>query len=317
MRAAVFDTYGPPDVVRVEEVPSPRPHASQVLVRVVATTVSVGDARIRGSRFPRGMTAPARAMFGVRRPRRHVLGGPFSGVVEAVGTDVDDYAVGDEVCGISPFRSMGAHAELVAVQANRLARKPDDVSHDDAAGVLFGGTTALTYLRDKASVRRGQHVLVNGASGAVGSNVVQLAKYYGATVTAITSATNLDLVTSLGADTVVDYTQTPPTQIEGEYDVVVDTVGNVPAATWKRLLTPGSGLLLLVVADLATTIRATGNVKTGPASERREDVEMLLRLLEAGRLQVVIDSTYDLDQVAEAHARVDTGHKVGNVMLRP
>ncbi len=310
MRAAVVAGYGPPDVVRVAEVPAPVPKAGEVLVRVVATAVTAGDARIRGGRFPRGFGLPARLALGLRRPRRPVLGVVFSGVVEAVGAGVADFGPGDEVSGMTGAR-MGAHAELVAVPAVRAVRKPAEVSHEDAAGVLFGGTTALHFLRDR--VARGRSVLVNGASGAIGTNAVQLAKHLGATVTAVTSGANTALVTGLGAHRVIDYTAR---EIDGLYDVVLDTVGTLSPATGRRLLADG-GVLLLAAANLAETVVPRRWVKAGVAPERAEDVAFLLERVAKGELTVVIDEVVGLDGIVAAHRRVDSGRKTGNLVLRP
>ena len=315
MRAAVNDRFGPPAVVHVAEVPVPSPRPDEVLVRVAAAAVTVADSRIRGARFPKGFAPFARLVFGPFRPRRRVLGGSFSGVVEAVGPEVTGLAVGDQVCGMTGV-SMGAHAELVAVKAKRLVIKPPEVTHDEAAGVLFGGTTALCYLRDKAALRSGQTVLINGASGAIGTNAVQLASHFGATVTGVCSGANAQLVKELGADSVIDYTLTPLTEVTERFDVVLDTVGNVSISSGKRLLTPG-GVLLLAVADLWQTIGARGQVKAGPAPERAEDAQLLLELVAEGALTVVVDAAFDLDEIVAAHERVDSGHKVGNVIVHP
>jgi NADPH:quinone reductase-like Zn-dependent oxidoreductase len=315
MRAAVARRYGAPEVVVIEDVPRPEPRAGQVLVRVRAAAVTSGDARIRAARFPPGFGFPARLALGIRGPRRSILGGTFSGVVEAVGPDGGDLAPGDEVCGMTGIR-MGAHAEYVAAPVAKVARKPATVTHEDAAGVLFGGSAALHYLRDKASVGAGTSVLVNGASGAVGTNAVQLAAHFGATVTGVTSAANAELVTALGATRVIDHTEVDVTSVAERYDVVLDAVGNLSIATGRRLLTDG-GKLLLVVAGLGATIRARGNVAAGPAPERAEDFEVLLSLVSAGDLTVVHDETFALDDIVDAHRRVDGGHKVGNVLVRP
>lgn len=315
MRAAVVDVYGGPDVVRVEEVPDPRPGRDDVLVRVRAAAVTSADARIRAARFPRGFAAPARVMFGLRRPRRHVLGSVFSGVVHAVGDRVAGLAVGDLVAGTAGL-SMGAHAELLAVTSRRVVRTPQGVGHDDAAGVLFGGLTALTYLRDRACVTHGTTVLVNGASGAVGSCAVQLARHLGATVTAVTSGRNAELVTQLGAAHVIDHTTQDLTAVDERYDVVLDAVGNLSIAGGRRLLAPG-GRLLLAVGTLGQTLRARGDVAAGPSPERTEDMAHLLQLVADGHLRVVVDRVGDLDDVVELHRRVDTGRKVGNVLVHP
>lgn len=315
MRAAVVQRYGAPDVVRVVEVPAPEPRAGQVLVRVHAAAVTAADARIRAAHFPRGFAPVARILFGLRRPRRSVLGGTFSGVVESVAPDVTDLAPGDEVCGMTGLR-LGTHAELVATAADRVVRKPGAVSHDDAAGVLFGGTTALHFLRDRSSVRPGSTVLVNGASGAVGSNAVQLARHFGAEVTGVTSTANAELVRDLGATHVVDHTRTPLSQVDTRFDVVLDSVGTLTPDSGRRLLQP-DGVLLLAVADLWQTITSRGNVRSGSAPERPADWSLLLDLVAAGTLRVVVDRTVPLDDVVAAHARVDSGHKVGNLIVHP
>jgi len=315
VRAAVVDRCGAPDVVRVLDVPPPTPRADEVLVRVRAAAVTSGDARIRGARFPAGFAFFARPVFGVRRPRRPILGGTFSGQVEAVGGRVRGFAPGDEVCGMTGVR-MGAHAELVAVRATRLARKPPSVTHDDAAGVLFGGSAALFFLRDKASVRPGSSVLVNGASGAIGTNAVQLAKHFGATVTGVTSQANVELVATLGADRVIDYTREDLGSLGDRFDVVLDTVGNLSIASGRRLLTE-HGVLLLAVAGLGDNLRARGNVVAGVAPERAADFDLLLQLVADGTLTVVVDQAYDLADIVEAHRRVDSGRKIGNILVRP
>lgn len=315
MRAAVYSRYGPPEVVSIEEVEAPSLGADDVLVRVAATAVTAADSRIRAARFPRGFGSLARVAFGIRRPRRRILGSCLSGVVEAVGADVTAFAVGDEVCGMTGTR-MGAHAELAAVPEKRLVAKPPAVSHDDAAGVLFGGTTARQFLRVKSAVAEGDRVLVVGASGAVGSNVLQLAANAGAHVTAVTSGRNADLVRRLGAADVIDYTTTDLTAIPDRFDLVIDTVGTLTAKTGRPLLTPG-GVLLLVAADLLGTAIARGNVRAGVAAERTEDMAALLDLVADGSLRVVLDEILPMDDIAEAYRRVDSGHKVGNVIIRP
>jgi NADPH:quinone reductase-like Zn-dependent oxidoreductase len=224
-------------------------------------------------------------------------------------------APGEEVCGMTGVK-LGAHAEYVAVQAKRLARKPSAVSHEDAAGVLFGGSTALFFLRDKASVGPGMSVCVNGASGAIGTSAVQLAKHFGATVTGVTSTANADLVTGLGAGRVIDYTRDDLADVVDRFDVVLDAVGNLSIASGRRLLTP-EGVLLLAVAGLGDTVRARGNVVAGPAPERIEDFEFLLGLVADGAITVVIDRIHDLQDIAEAHRRVDSGRKIGNIIVRP
>jgi NADPH:quinone reductase-like Zn-dependent oxidoreductase len=297
--------------------PTPTPRSHEVQVRVRSVAVTVADARVRGSRYPRGYTPFARVVFGVLRPRRPVLGMAFSGTITGIGSDVTGYAVGDEVAGMTGFR-MGAHAEYVAVPATKVTPKPVGVTHDDAAAVLFGGSTALGFLRDKAALEPGATVLVNGASGAVGSAAVQLAKHLGATVTAVTSTANVELVRKLGADEVVDYTATPVTELGTTYDVVMDAVGNIGLSAGRRMLAD-RGVLLLVVADFWDMLRVRGNAKAGTPPERAEDFAELLRLVADGHLTGVIDDavTGGLDAIVAAHARVDTGRKVGNLVINP
>jgi NADPH:quinone reductase-like Zn-dependent oxidoreductase len=228
---------------------------------------------------------------------------------------VTGFAAGDAVAGMTGMR-LGAHAEYVAVPAAQVASLPAGVGHDDAAGVLFGGSAALVYLRDKAAVRTGASVLVNGASGAVGTNAVQLAKHFGAPFTAVTSGANATLLRSLGADHVVDYTVSPLSTCTDRFDVVFDTVGNLSIASGRRLLR-ANGVLLLAVAGLGELLRARGNVKAGPAAENAEDFAQLLHLVAAGNLTVVHDQRFDLDHIVAAHRRVDSGRKVGNVVIHP
>ncbi len=312
MKAAQVKRYGPPGVVDVGDVPEPRVRAGEVLVRVEAVAVTAGDARIRAARFPSGFGWPARLAFGVTRPRRAILGGAFSGVVAATGPGVEGFSVGDRVSGMNGAR-LGAHAELVAVRADRLAPTPAGVSAEDAAGIVFGGTTALYFLRDRARVRAGESVLVVGASGSVGSAAVQLAALVGAHVTAVTSGGNAEFVRSLGAERVVDYTTS---QVNGHFDVVIDAVGAVSRRQGMGLLADG-GRLVLVVGSLAETIRARGAVIAGAAPERRADIEHLLGLLAEGRLNATTRVLGGLDAIREAYELVDSGRKVGNVVIRP
>ena len=323
MRAAVVDRYGPAEVVRVAKVARPEQRRDAVLVRVKAAAVTSADARIRAARFPPGFGAPARLVFGITRPRRKILGSCLSGVVESVGPGVTDMAPGDEVCAMVGMR-FGAHAEYVVVPAKKLVRLPKGVSHEDAAGVTFGGTTALHFLRDKASVGPGMAVLVNGASGAIGTNAVQLARHMGATVTGVCSARNAALVTDLGAHHVIDHTVMDLTAADaagvGRYDLVLDTVGNLSMDSGRRLLNDG-GVLALAVAGLGETILARGNVVAGSSRERVSDIEYLVGLVGDGQLRVVHDTTHarplTLDDIVEAHRRIDSGRKVGNIVIHP
>jgi len=315
LRAAIVDRYGGPEVVRVAAVPRPEPRRGEVLVRVHAAAVTSADARIRAARFPRGFGWIARLVFGVRRPRRSILGTTFAGVVEAPGDGVRGFTAGQRVCGMTGL-GQGAHAEFVAVRADRIARTPANVSDDDAAGVLFGGTSALFFLRDKVRVAPGSSILVHGAAGAVGTNAVQLARHFGARVTAVTSGGNDELVRRLGAADVIDYTTVALDAASARFDIVFDAVGNLTIASGRRLLRPG-GTLVLAAATLGQTLRARGDVVAGTAPERVADFEFLLQLVASRELAVVHDLAVPLASIVDAYRRVDTGHKRGNVLVRP
>jgi NADPH:quinone reductase-like Zn-dependent oxidoreductase len=315
MRIATFRAYGSPEVLTIEEVSKPTINDNEILVQVKVTAVTAADSRIRAARFPKGFGFLARLVFGITKPRVRVLGGVYSGVVADVGKAVVDFKVGDEVCGMTGAK-MGAHAEYIKVGASKsIVKKPVRVSHEDAAGVLFGGTAALYFAHNKLQVAKGDTVVVNGASGAVGTNAVQLAKYYGASVVAVTDAKNSKLVTKLGADRVIDYTKQNLADSPERFDVIVDAVGNISPKQAKLLLKP-HGRAGLMVASLGQMLRAHGPIKTGTATEKKEDIAFLLSLIEQGELQVVIDKVYDLEQIVTAHQYVDGGHKVGNVLVR-
>jgi NADPH:quinone reductase-like Zn-dependent oxidoreductase len=321
MRAAVHRRFGGPDVVRVEQVPRPQVGASEILIRVHASTVSAADRRARSKDVPRGLALPTALALGVTRPRRRVLGMDVAGTVAAVGADVTRFAPGDDVIAMLGAR-FGGHAEYAVVAHDGpVAAKPAALDFEDAVTLVFGGITARGYL-NQADIRPGSRVLVNGASGAVGTAAVQLAKHAGAHVTAVCSGRNAALVTSLGADRVIDYTTADVTTEDAHYDVIIDCVGNAPFRAVRHLLAPG-GALLLVVADLRGVVsagwytRRTGHrVIATPGPYRAEDLAHLVRLADQGHLRPVRDATFDLSDVAEAHRFVDAGHKRGNVVVR-
>ncbi|MCH1882383.1 NAD(P)-dependent alcohol dehydrogenase [Agrococcus sp. ARC_14] len=315
MRAVVVEQYGPPSVARISDLPAPEPRAGQVLVRVVSAAVTAGDARIRAARFPAGMGVPGRLALGLRGPRNRVLGMVASGTVEALGADVTGFAIGDEVAGMAGAR-MGAHAELLAIEASRLVHKPAGVSPDAAAAAIFGGTTAAHFLHDVARLRAGQDVLVVGASGAVGTSAVQLAALAGATVTGVTSGRNAELVRRLGADEIVDYTNSDPAALGRRFDVILDAAGTLTPQTARALVREG-GTAVLAAADLRQMLSARGPVTAGTAPGGAALVERLMPLLERGELDPVIQESMSLDEIARAYEIVDSGHKVGNVVVRP
>ncbi len=321
MKAAVYDRYGPPEVLRIDEVPVPVPRDGEVLVRVHASVVGAVDSIAR-----RGVPRQIRAYFGLRRPRIHVLGADFAGEVAAVGAKVTRFAVGEQVFGTIAPR-FGAHAEYVRVSENgALAPKPAGVSHAEAAALVDG--TALCFLRDKAKLRAGQSILVNGASGSVGTAAVQHARAFGATVTAVCSGANETLVRSLGAEEVIDYTKQDFTRTGQTYDVIFDAVGTSSFSRCRDALNRGGVYLtaassLRILVQMAWT-KAFANRKamvafTGlrPTREKLNDLRHITELVTAAKMVPVVDTTYPLRQIADAHRYVDTGHKRGNVLVTP
>jgi NADPH:quinone reductase-like Zn-dependent oxidoreductase len=320
MKAVIYEEYGAADVLHVTDLPKPTPKDNEVLIRVHATTVTSGDWRARSLAMPRGFGLLGRLVFGVRGPRQPILGTELAGCIETVGKAVTKFKPGDEVfafCG----RKMGCYVEYKCMpEDGPLAIKPKNLSFAQAAALSFGGNTALDFFR-RGQVKKGDAVLVNGASGAVGTACVQVAKHLGAEVTAVCSTTNLQLMKSIGADKVIDYTKEDFTRNGTTYDIIVDTVGTAPFSR-SRVALKDDGRLLLVLGTLADLIRApwvaltsTKRVVAGPARERVEEVRFLARLAEAGAYRPVIDSVYALDDIVEAHRHVDAGHKRGNVVV--
>lgn len=320
MKAAVYRRYGSPDVVEIVDVPQPTPKDDEVLIRVVATTVTSADWRVRSLSLPRGFGWMARLVFGVSAPRQPILGTELAGVIDAVGKAVTQFQAGDEVFAFTGA-SMGCHAEYKCVrQSAAIVKKPANLSFEDAAALSFGGTTALDFLR-RGNVKAGERLLINGASGAVGSAAVQLGKHFGAHVTAVCSGANRELVTSIGADQVIDYTTTDFTQNGQTYDLIMDTVGTAPLSRCKGSLTE-SGRFLAVLAELPALLSAPWvgfttkqRVVAGPAPERVEDLRQLAALADAGKFKPVIDRCSPFEQIVEAHRLVDSGRKKGSVVV--
>lgn len=319
MQAAIVTRYGPPDVVEIHNVPNPKPKPGQVIVRQHATSLNSGDARIRGANMPPGFGLILRLVFGLRGPRQPILGICVAGEVAEIGPGVTGVALGDRVLATTGF-SMRAHAECVAVKATRLVALPDTLTMAEAAALPFGALTALFYLRDRARVQPGESILVIGASGAVGAACVQLAHHLGASVTAVCSAANADLVRSLGAAQVIDYRSQDYRTLGQRYDIIVDCVGQATAENSHPALVPG-GRLCLVIASLGYQVTAawhswrTGvKVITGVGAESPADLAFLTTLA-TGPLRPHIGATYPLADIAAAHALTDTGHKRGNTVI--
>lgn len=320
MKAAVYERYGPPEVVELKEVPKPTPKANEVLIRTHATTVSSGDWRVRSLELPAGFGLLGRLMFGVSKPRQPILGTELAGVIESVGSDVQNFRVGDQVFAAAGA-GMGCHAEYRCMPADgAVVLKPANLTFDEAAAMSFGGTTALNFFR-RGKLQRGESVLVNGASGSVGTAAVQLAKHFGADVTGVCGAANAELVRSLGATRVIDYSREDFTQNGETYDIIIDTAGTAPYSRSKASLNKG-GRLLLVLGGLPDLLRApwvsmtsSKKIIAGPATVRVEDLRFLAELAQAGEFRPVIDRRFPFELIAEAHRHVDTGHKRGNVVV--
>lgn len=321
MRAAVCTRYGSPDVIQLKQVKKPVPRDNEVLIKVYATTVTAADRRIRNFDIPASMWIPARLFIGLRKPRKNILGVELAGKIEAVGKNVTRFKEGDEVLAASLI-SFGGYAEYKSLpEDGPIILKPATLSFEEAAALPIGARTALHFLK-KGKIQKGQRVLIYGASGSVGSYAVQLAKHFGATVTAVSSAKNMEWVKSLGADHVLDYTAVDFLRKLETYDIILETVNKIPFSIFSKALT-SNGVYLNVAApskSLAMLWASVTSKKTiiagGNAPETAEDLIYLKRLIETGELHPVIDRSFTLDQIVEAHKYVDTGRKKGNVTIR-
>lgn len=320
MKAITYTRYGAPEVLQLQELPKPRPKSHEVLIKVHATTVTAGDFRARSLTFPKGFGLIAPLVFGISKPRQPILGVELAGEVESIGESVSRFKVGDKVFAYSAV-GLGCYVEYKCMpEDGALALKPPNLSYDEAAALCSGGITALAFLR-KANIREGHKVLVNGASGGVGTAAVQLAKFFGAEVTGVCSTGNRQLVRSIGADKVIDYMKEDFVNTLESYDIIIDTVGTAPFSRSHRSLKQG-GYLVLVQSTLADLLQAPWasltsgkKVVAGVASWSPEDLRFLASLAESGRFKPVIDRRYGFAQIADAHRHVDTGHKRGNVVV--
>ncbi len=315
MKAIVYEKYGPPEVLQLKEVEKPAPKDNEVLIKIFATTVTPMDWHLRQP----GMNVIARMIAGPIKPKNPVLGTEFAGEIESIGDDVKRFKEGDQVYGGAP--PFGAHAEYICMPENKVGIKPSNMTFEEAAGVTFAGTTALKYLREKGNIQEGQRVLVNGASGGVGTFAVQLAKYFGTDVTGVCSTSNLEIVKSLGAGKAIDYTKEDFTKTGQTYDIIFDAVGKRSFSQCKGSLNRG-GIYLSTVATIPLLLQMLWTSKIGDRKAvfallpfTSEDLVFLKDIIEAGKLKTVIDRTYPLSEIAEAYRYSEKGHARGKIVI--
>jgi NADPH:quinone reductase-like Zn-dependent oxidoreductase len=325
MKAIVWTEYGPPDVLQLQEVEKPTPKDNEVLIRIVATTVTAGDCEQRSLKLPIWYRLPMRAYVGLRRPKRiTILGMELAGEIESVGKDVKLFKTGDQVFAATGFARMGACAEYICLpeepEAGALAIKPANMTYQEAAAVPVGGLEALGFIR-QGDIQSAQKVLINGAGGTIGPFAVQLARHFGAEVTGVDSTGKLDMLRSIGADRVIDYTREDFTTSGETYDFILDVVGKGSFVDSIRSLNQNGRYLIAnpglsqMVRGRWTSMTSSAKVIFGAAYPKTEDLLFLKELIEAGKIKSVIDRAYPLEKTAEAHIYVETGQKVGNVVI--
>ncbi len=324
MKAMIWTAYGPPEVLQLREVEKPVPKDNEVRIQIHATTVTKGDTETRTLKLPLFLGLPMRIYVGISRPKRiTILGQELAGEIESIGKDVKLFKEGDQVFG-SPGLGMGTYAEYICIpeqsEGSALARMPANSTYEEAASIPIGGREALHFLR-RGNIQRGQSVLINGAGGSIGTFSVQLAKHFGADVTGVDSGEKLDMLRSIGADQVVDYTREDFTKNGETYDAIIDVVGNISLPTSQRSLKENGRFLLAnpglsqMAGGLWTSLTSSKKAIMQTANATPEDLVTLSELMEAGKIKSVVDRRYPLEQIPEAHRYVEKGHKKGNVVI--
>lgn len=321
MKAYIFEEYGPPEVLKIKEIEKPIPKSDEVLIKNYATSVCAADWRIRSLTIPKGFTPMFKAQFGYPMPKVQILGTELSGIVEEIGENITRFKVGDRVFASSDMK-FGCYAEYkIFNQDDLICMLPENLGFEEGSAMCFGATTALGYLR-KAKIKEGQKILINGASGAVGTAAIQLAKYYGADISVICSAKNADLVKSLGAHQVFDYNTQKIEDIPEVFDIIMDNVGNFPFKISQHLLKK-NGYFLAVLTNLPqmlysvfTNLTNSKKTITGPFTPKIEDLKFLADLAKNNHYKPVISKTYNFQEMIDAHHYLDSGHKVGNAVVR-
>ncbi|MBE7434576.1 MAG: NAD(P)-dependent alcohol dehydrogenase [Anaerolineales bacterium] len=301
MKAIVATQYGGPEVLQLKEIDKPTPKGDEVLIKVHATTVTAADFRMRSFTVPAAVWIPARLALGITKPRQPIFGSELAGIVEAVGKDVTRFKVGDQVFASTLTENFGGYAEYKSLpEKAMMAIKPANITYEEAAALPIGATTALRLLR-KGNIQRGQKVLIYGASGSVGTYAVQLAKYFGAEVTGVCSTSNLEMVKSLGADHIIDYTKEDFSSREERYDVIFDTVAKFPKSQYSKVLASNGTFVSMAKLD---------------TKEGMDNLIFIKELIEKGEVKAVIDQSYPLEDMVEAHRYMDMGRKKGNIVIR-
>lgn len=320
MKAIIWSRYGPPEGLALQEVAKPVPKDDQVLIRIMATSVTAGDCEMRRLQLPLGLGLPMRLYMGLARPRNRILGQELAGIIEAVGKAVTGFSSGDPVFGVTGF-GFGAYAEYICLsQDGAIAIKPANMSFEEAAAVPTAGLEVLHFM-GRAGIRMGEKVLIIGAGGSIGTVAVQLARQFGAQVVAVDSAEKLAMLRELGAEQVIDYTREDFTREAERYDIVFDVPGRRNLDGYLRVLKPGGRLLLVnprfkqIVTSNRISRLSGRRIISGSAPQTRQDLEALKDLIEAGRIKTVIDRSFPLEQMRDAHRYAESGQKKGNIAI--